>query len=161
MPADFESRGLGNMRKGSTGFTLLELLIVVTIVGIMAAIAIPSYGDYVLRANRTVGKTEIMRIVGKQEGFYNDRKAYATALNLLDTTYGAATVYLKRDGSVQTTSTTQAIYTLALTGASATAYSVVATPVNRQLKDTKCGTLTYTSAGVKSASGTATDCWTR
>lgn len=143
------------------GFSLLELMITVAIIGVLAAIALPSYGDYVLRSNRTVAKTMIMRVVGQQESYYSDRKQYATTLPTLSTDYSGATTYLRRDGSVQAANTSDAIYAVTLTGASATAYSVQATPVNAQAKDTRCGTLTYASTGTKSASGSATDCWTR
>jgi len=139
----------------------MEVLIVVVIIGILAAIALPSYSNYVLRANRTVGKTLVMRIVAQQEGYFTDRKQYATALNTLATDYSAATMYVKRDGGVQATNTSDTIYSVTLTGASATAYSVQLTPINAQAKDTSCGTLTYASTGARTASGTATDCWTR
>lgn len=148
------------MRTRLSGFTLIELMIVVAVMGIIAAIAIPSYNNYVLRGNRTVGKTEVLRIVGKQEAFYNDRKAYATALNLLDNTlYSGATVYLKRDGRTQAANTTDTIYALTLTGTSATAYTVQATAVNRQTKDTGCTTLTVNQLNEKTP--TTGDCWTR
>lgn len=149
--------------RGVRGFSLLELMIVVAVIGILAAIALPSYGDYVLRSNRTVGKTVIMRVVGQQESYFSDRKQYATTLPILSSAdYGnATTVYVKRDGAVQAANTADTIYAITLTGASATAYSVQATPVNAQTKDTKCGTLTYSSAGTRTASGSATDCWLR
>lgn len=143
------------------GFTLLELLITITIIGLLAAIALPSYGDYVLRSNRTVARTAMMRIVGQQEGYYSDRKQYAATLPTLSTDYASATMYLKRDGAFQGASSTDAIYAVTLTDASATAYSVRAVPVNAQARDSRCGTLTYSSTGTKTASGSATDCWTR
>jgi type IV pilus assembly protein PilE len=145
------------------GFSLLELMLAVAIIGVLAAIALPSYGDYVLRSNRTVAKTVIMRIVGQQESHFSDRKQYASTLPILNSAdYGAATtVYVKRDGAVQATNTSDTIYAVTLTDASATAYSVQAAPVNAQAKDTRCGTLTYSSAGARTASGSATDCWVR
>lgn len=139
------------------GFTLIELMITVAIIGIIAAIAIPNYNGYVLRSNRTVGKTVIMRILGQQESFYTDRKAYATALNLLSPEYGAATVYVSRDGKVATANSASMIYEVTLTGASATGFTIQATPKNAQAKDTKCGTLTHTNTGAQGAAGA--DCW--
>lgn len=148
--------------RAARGFSLLELMIAVAIIGILAAIALPSYDGYVLRSNRAVAKTVIMRIVGQQESYFSDRKQYATTLPTLSADYGAATtVYVKRDSSVQAANTADTIYAVTLTAASATAYSVQATPVNAQTKDTKCGTLTYSSAGARTASGSATDCWIR
>lgn len=150
-------------RPAVRGFSLLELMIALAIIGILAAIALPSYDDYVLRSNRTVARTVIMRIVGQQESYFSDRKQYATTLPILNSAdYGSATtVYVRRDGSVQATNASDAIYAVTLTGAGATAYSVQATPVNAQAGDTKCGTLTYASTGARTASGAGTDCWVR
>jgi type IV pilus assembly protein PilE len=165
------------MRKGSNGFTLIELMIVVAVLGIIAAIAIPSYNNYVLRANRTVAKTVIMRIAGNQESFFTDRKTYASALNLLSTDYPAAVVFVSPDGSMSAATSSAAIYSITL-GAysqatvanctvsgtpSATQYAIMATPVNRQLKDTSCMSLCYGSLGDKgvSVAGASSDCWRR
>lgn len=149
--------------RGLRGFTLIEVMITVVIIGILAMIAVPAYGNYVLRANRAVGKTAIMRIATQQESYFTDRKQYATSLPALSSTeYGTATtVYVKRDGTVQAANTADTIYAVTLTGASATAYAVQAVPVHAQARDTACGTLTYTSTGTRTVSGTATDCWTR
>ena len=143
------------------GFTLIELMIVVTVLAIIAAVAFPSYGNYVLRANRAVAKSAILRIAGQQESFYTDRKQYATALDALGTEFPAATVFIRRDGNIQAGNDGSAIYSVTLTGASAAAYTILATPVNSQARDTACGALSYTSTGQKSAASGATDCWSR
>jgi type IV pilus assembly protein PilE len=143
-----------------TGFTLIELMIVVALLGILAAIALPAYDNYVLRANRAVAKSVIMRIAGQQESFFTDRKQYATTLNALSLDYANATMYVRRDGNLQT-GDADAIYSLTLTGASTAAFTVEATPVHRQAHDTACGTLSYASTGLKAASGADPDCWSR
>lgn len=148
------------MRAENRGFSLLELMIAVAIVGILAAIALPTYGNYVLRSNRTVGKTVIMRIVGQQESYYSDRKQYAAALNNLSPEYAGATVYVTPDGATQAANTSDTVYSVTLSAATATSFTVQATPVNRQTKDTKCGTLTYSNTGTKTASGPdGAACW--
>ena len=164
------------MRKNTGGFTLMELMIVVAIIGILAVIAVPSYQQYILRANRAVAKTAIMRIAAQQESYYNDRKGYATALNVFSSDYGASTVFLGRDGRTQTSNTPAAIYQLTLATYSAASvadcsasgspnalqYAIRATPVNSQAKDTKCLSLCYGSVGDKGTSaGSASDCWSR
>jgi type IV pilus assembly protein PilE len=158
-----------------TGFTLIELMIVVTVLGIIATIAIPAYGNYVVRANRAAAKAALLRIAGQQESFYSDRKQYATALNNLSTEYAGATVFLRRDGNFQAGNTAEAIYSVTLgaytaasvancsvAGAATTAqYAIRMTPVNSQARDTACGRLCYGSPGDKGRSGTSPDCWSR
>ena len=157
------------------GFTLIELMIVVTVLAIIAAVAFPSYGNYVLRANRAVAKSAALRIAGQQESFYSDRKQYATALNALSLEYAGATVFLRRDGSFQAGNTAEAIYSVTLgaytaatvancsvAGAATTAqYAILLTPVNSQARDTACGSLCYGSPGDKGRSGASADCWSR
>ncbi len=153
-----------------TGFTLIEAMIVVATLAIIAAIAVPSYGNYVLRANRAAGTAAIMRIAGQQESFFTDRTQYATALGAL-----GASVFLRRDGNFQAANDAAAIYSVTLgaytpatianctvTGVPSTAqYAIKLTPVNSQAKDTACGSLCYGAPGDKGMSGSAKDCWSR
>lgn len=63
--------------KTSTGFTLIELMIVVAIVGILAAIAYPSYQEYVLRGNRSEAQALLNDAAARQERYYTQNNTYA------------------------------------------------------------------------------------
>ena len=65
-----------NKQKKNTGFTLVELLITVAIIGILASVAYPSYTDYVSRSNRSEAQRELMRLANLQEQLFVDTRAY-------------------------------------------------------------------------------------
>lgn len=65
--------------KKSQGFSLIELMITVTIVGILATIALPSYQQYIIRASREAAQTELMQLAALQEKIYLNSSAYSTA----------------------------------------------------------------------------------
>ncbi|UVE18493.1 prepilin-type N-terminal cleavage/methylation domain-containing protein [Pseudomonas sp. LS44] len=125
------------------GFTLIEMMITVAIIGILAAIAYPSYQEYVLRGNRTEGQALLNDAAARQERYYAQNNTYA------DTT---AKLGYSSANSANT------LYVLSISNASATAYTLTATA---QRTDSKCGNLSLNQAGTKgeTGSGSATDCW--
>lgn len=139
------------------GVTLLEMLIVVVIVSILAAIIYPMYQDYVVRANRAVGKSVLLDVAARQEQYFANNAGYSSGTVKLG--YPTA-YYVDRKGG-QGTSTT-GIYLISVTNATSAPirdYTLTATRKNFQTKDTKCGNLTLNNLGVKSQTGTAARCW--
>ena len=64
------------MKKQNLGFTLIEIMIVVAILGLLAAVAIPSYREYVVRSNRADAKDKLSEIAYEQERFANRNRRY-------------------------------------------------------------------------------------
>ncbi len=129
------------------GFTLLELMIVVALIGILLAIAMPAYGPYVERARRSDAHNMLLTAAAAQERFYTSNNRYATTAAEL----GAAAV--SEDGH----------YTLTLANGpsgNTQTFLLTATPAGAQATD-GCGDLTYNSLGVRAAAGTTTNgrCW--
>jgi type IV pilus assembly protein PilA len=76
--------------RGQGGFTLIELLVVIIIIGILLAIAIPSYLKFRDRANKSAAQANVRASIPAVEAFYADNNTYAGAtLSYLQTTYDA------------------------------------------------------------------------
>ena len=140
-----------------SGFTLLELMIVVAIIGFLAAIAYPSYTNYVTKAKRSVGQSMLTQVASRQEQFFMDNKTYTTDL----TNLGYAVSPLPVDSDGQPNGSGEIVYNVTATVGNATGYTLTATPQGAHaVRDTDCATLTLTHTGVKSANGTSTaNCW--
>ena len=76
--------------KRDQGLTLIELLVVVVIVGILAAVAIPTYSNYMLRARRADAKTALEQLRASQEMFRAERGTYSTDLTQLVNSWGVS-----------------------------------------------------------------------
>ena len=136
------------------GFTLIELMIVILIIGILAAIAYPAYQEHVTRARRSDGQTALLDLASRMERYYSERNTYQTATI---GTGNAATDVL------DTTTSPEGWYALTITNQTPTSYSIQAVPQNAQATaDQLCQTLTYNSTGQKGftgPNGTLERCW--
>jgi type IV pilus assembly protein PilE len=141
------------------GFTLVELMAVVAIVGILAAIAYPIYTDSVFKGRRAEGRTAIAELLQQQERYMTQRNTYLAFTNTTGTTVpaSAASTFKVYSGS----STANAYYWLSATTCTGLAITecvlVQATPIRA---DPQANVLTMTSTGEKSCNGsTPSVCW--
>ena len=136
------------MYRRMQGITLLELMIVVVIVGILAAIAYPNYRDFTARAKRNEAKAALLKIATNQERFYLNNNTYTTDMTNLG--FSGA-------GAVITDSTT---YSVSVTAADASNFTAVATYQRTDNEASKCLTFQIDGRSVRT-SAPYTDCWTR
>ena len=140
------------------GVTLLELMIVVTIVAIISAFAYPSYTQYVVNTKRTAATSTLMQIADRQQQFFMDNKSYTADLTALG--FASNPLYVSDDGNSVPAGDADAVYLFTLANVAPTTYTAIAAPLAQQLvRDTKCGTLTLTQAGAKDALAGGDDCW--
>jgi type IV pilus assembly protein PilE len=128
------------------GFTLIELMIAVAIVGILTAVALPSYQTYTERSRRADGKAALSRAAQWLErsatasGAYPATASFPTSLATSEAKYYTVT------------------YAMANSGAT---YTLTATP---SITDSNCGNLTLNQAGTRGRSGSVMsvdDCWNK
>ena len=142
------------MDKRQIGFTLIELLIVVAIVGILAAVAYPSYVEYINRGKRAEGQAALMKALQLQERFYTVNGTYATNAQL-PPLFGLAPGATVRSGQVP--SDPNSWYEITVDNPAGctpitVCVNVTATP-RAGFNDPRCGTLTMNSVGQRSQSG--------
>jgi len=80
-----------NKTKNQQGFTLIELMIVIAIIGILAAIAIPQFSAYRQRAYNSAANSDLKNAATAQEAYYVDFETYTNDVTLLIGTYGLYT----------------------------------------------------------------------
>jgi type IV pilus assembly protein PilE len=130
-----------------TGFTLVELMIVVAIISILAMVSTAYFGDNVISARRTDGRTALLNA--------------ASTLEKCKAVYGA---YNNANCSITSTSSiasSDGYYTVSVASVSATAYTIQASPVagKSQADDSACTKLTLTHLGIQGGTPASNECW--
>ena len=141
------------MRTKQRGVTLMELLVVMAVIGILSAIAIPSYRQYVLRTNRSSAKIALSQTAQALERCYNNSTPYAYDSEVCEDAVQVVTdAFTTADGLYEISAEVDP-----------QAYTLTATPQDGQAADTKCGNFVLTSANQRSVSGsysaTPNECW--
>jgi len=133
---------------GAAGFTLVELMVVTAIIGILAAIAVPGYSNYVVRSSRSAAQSELLDLAAAQERIFLNSGAYTSSVT------GAYTGLSTGGLGITSGKTKDDRYALSVALTGTVFYTLTATPVagTGQAGD---GNITMTSAGTRLRNGTS------
>ncbi|MBD9485372.1 prepilin-type N-terminal cleavage/methylation domain-containing protein [Pseudomonas sp. PDM14] len=144
--------------KGKTriaGFTLIELMLAVAIIGILAAIATPNYLEYITRSKRSEGHALLIEAATRQERFYAQNSRYVTDNNDI-----ALLALRNTDSGTKKVASENGYYKMTIsTAAGDGGYTLTAA---QEIGDGQCGNLTLTALGTKGRTGsgkTVEQCW--
>jgi type IV pilus assembly protein PilE len=148
----------------SRGFTIIEVLVVVAILGILAAIAIPQVTKYTTNARRADGKTALLAAAQAMERYYTNNYKYADAT--IGNDKNATFSEYSQSGYYQLCFTDNTLTECKLSNSESTKFRIKAVPVttDKQANDTLCKTMTINQLGEKKAydnlnADKTSDCW--
>lgn len=110
------------MRTRQKGFTLLEMVVVVAVIGILLGIAIPSYQNYVIRSNRTEGQALLSDAAARQERYYSQNPGVGYTKDVAKLGMSSA-------------NSPNNLYNLTIATPTSTTYTLTATPINSQTRE--------------------------
>lgn len=143
------------MKKSTKGFTLIELMITVAVIGILAGIAYPSYQDSIRKSRRADAKGALMGLANAMERHFTETNSYvgAAGTDATPANTGAPRIY-------SIPAQTANFYNITISAATADTFTLQAAPAGTH-SDPRCGTLslTHTGARGKTGTGTVTECW--
>ena len=134
------------------GFTLIELMIVVAVVAIISAIALPSYRSQILKAKRTDAKTALLDLATREERYFSTRNTYTSV---------PADLGYSGPFSVPVPSANEFNYGISVTASTTSSFTATAVPNGNQVNDT-CGTYSINDQGVQANTNGTTasaQCW--
>lgn len=135
------------MRTRMRGITLIELMIVVVVVSILAAIAYPNYQEFVARAKRNEARAALLRLATNQERFYLNNNTFTTDMTQIGFSSSPFT-------------TETGYYVVEVTSATPSNFEATATYQRGGSEASKCFIFTIDGRGQKT-SEPETNCWTR
>lgn len=137
---------------GARGFTLMEVIVVMVVLGILAAIAIPNYSEYIRRGHRAAAQEYLLSLASRQVQFYLDRRAFAESD--VCPPVAPATTCLNATRPAELANR----YTVAVAAAAGppATFTITATPTGTQAGE-RCGNLTIDQTGARGAA--APGCW--
>lgn len=143
------------LRANSAGFSLIEVMIVVVIIGVLLLVAVPGYQESMKKSRRADGMRDLMELTARQERFYAQYSVYTDDIDSPDG--------LNFDRTISS----EGHYDLEVVACEgeddddfSACYVLQAVPKDIQITDTQCATLSVDSKGQRSASGTlGAACW--
>jgi type IV pilus assembly protein PilE len=139
------------LRTRHVGFTLLELLVVIVVLGLLLSIAVPNYSAYVERSRRSDARSALLEIASAQERIYFERNQYTgTVTDVWSHQIGGKAVSSEGFYEIE----------VVLTDKDPNRFTATARVQGKQAGDADCTSFSIDDTGLKSATGdTATECW--
>jgi len=141
---------MSRQQESSAGFTLIEVMIALAIIGIIAAIAVPSYSSYMIDARRTDAMAFLSEVAGEQQRYFTENNQYAADMQELG--YGSAATFASPEGHY--------VVSISNPGGNGS-YLLTAAPASggKQASDSECLAFTISHTGARQSTGSDTDCW--